>query len=482
MSQFSFFLKSKLGLIPGALKIEHEDKALRDEYASLLEYKAGGEPDRYLELKAFVTSQDFKDRKKEINAQKFQDTEAYAKLQEYKELGRLQEFKNYLKFVNSKNYEGFKKHEDSAELKKHEELRDLVNTPGFTDKQKKEEFKNEKKSGKFKDYYTLRNSKMYDDYKQLENSKELKKYQELGNYVQSDEFREIEKYMKSSDKFKKSEEYQSLVEYKAMERSQKIKWYFKQIKAKKFDEAKQYDITFFDDFEGKSLDKKKWITSYYWGNKLLKEGFSIVNDPHLLTNGDNVVLEDGRAKILTKKENVTGKAWDPALGFYPQGFEYTSGIISTGESFRQKFGIFEAKVKLHAHAAVYHSCWMLSDLKLPHIDVFRFTGKKKTSLGMDFFWGDPTPGGAIKSSKKSAGGVDFSRNFNIIRLEWYPDKIVWKINNEVVNVQTSNVPQEEMYISFSSGVSSAGAEIYHPVAMEIEWFRCQKLKDNLPAE
>ena len=84
MSQFSFFIKSKLGLIPGAYKVEHTDKVIRDEYAKLLEYEASGEPKHYLELGAFVTSQDFKDRKKEINSQKFQDTDAYAKLQEFK--------------------------------------------------------------------------------------------------------------------------------------------------------------------------------------------------------------------------------------------------------------------------------------------------------------------------------------------------------------------------------------------------------------
>lgn len=477
MSQFSFFLKSKLGLIPGAIKIEHNDKSTRDEYAKLLEYKAEGEPDHYLELKAFVTSQDFKDRKNEINSQRFQDTEAYAKLQEYKELSKMQEFKNYLKFVNSPHYEGFLEMEGSKELKKHEELRDMVNTPGFADKQKKEEFKNEKKSGKFKSYYILRNSKLYDDYKQLEKSKELARFQELGSYVQSDEFKEIEKYMKSSDKFKKSKEYQQLLEYKTLDKSPKIKWYFKQMKNKKFDEVKQYDITFFDDFDGKELDKKKWTTSYFWGNKLLKEGFSVVGDPHLLTNGENIILEDSKLKIVTRKEQTQGKAWDPAIGFYPQNFEYTSGIISTGDLYRQKYGIFEAKVKLHAHPAVFHSFWMLGYLKVPHIDVFRFRGNSKSGIKMDCFWGDPSPNGSIKSSKASASGIDFTKGYTIFRLEWYPEKLVWKINNETVYVQTSNVPQDEMYISFSSGVSGKGAESIHNVGMEIDWVRCQKLKE-----
>ena len=462
--------------------MEHTDKVIRDEYAKLLEYEASGEPKHYLELGAFVTSQDFKDRKKEINSQKFQDTDAYAKLQEFKEMKKSPEFRNYMKFVTSSQFEGYKKMENSAELKDHEKLRDLVNTPGFTDKEKRQQFKNEKRSGKFKDYYALRNSKMYDDYIQLQDSKELKHFNELEKYVRSDEFKETEKYMKSSDKFKKSEEYQKLLEYKALSRSPKIQWYFKQMKLKKYDEVKNHVITFHDNFEGTSLDKKKWITTYFWGNKLLKEGYSIVNDAHLLTNGENIVVEDGIVIITTKKEPVNGKAWDPAIGFYPQDYNYTSGIISSGESFRQKYGIFEAKVKLNAHPSVFHSFWMLSEKMVPHVDVFRFIGKNKSSLGMDCFWGDASKSGEIKSRKSSISGIDFSRSFNIIRLEWFPDKLVWKLNNEVVSVQTSNVPQEEMYISFSSGIVGKDAENLNHVSMEIDWVRCQKLKENLPAE
>jgi beta-glucanase (GH16 family) len=482
MSQFSFFLKSKLGLIPGAYKVEHNDKIIRDEYARLLEYEAGGEPNHYLELKAFVTSQDFKDRKKEINSQRFKDTDAYAKLQEFKEMKKSPEFKNYMKFISSPRFDGYKKMENSQDLKKHEELRDLVNTPEFTDKEKKQQFKNEKNSGKFKDYYALRNSKMYDDYIQLQDSKELKHFNELEKYVRSDEFKEIEKYMKSADKFKKSEEYQKLLEFKSLDRSPKIIWYFKQMKLKKYDEVKRYDISFYDNFENKSLDKKKWITTYFWGNKLLKEGYSIVNDAHLLTNGENVVVEDSKLKIITKKESVNGKAWDPAIGFYQQDFNYTSGIISSGESFRQKYGIFEAKVKLNAHPSVFHSFWMLSDKMIPHVDIFRFMGKNKSSMQMDCFWGDASVEGSIKGQKGTASGIDFSRGFNIVRLEWFPDRLVWKINSEVVLVQTSNVPQEEMYISFSSGIIGKEAVNLHPVSMEVDWVRCQKMKDNLPAE
>lgn len=506
--KIGFFLKAKLKLETGVAKVERQDKTTRATFNRLRDYESTGEPANYLKLKEFVYSQEFKNRKKEIKSQRFKDTEAFLKLQEYKGLRDSPEIKYYLRFVNSRHYERFKKFENSTELKNFEELREYVQSPEYrikikqkflnsevsdktktelvaeirAEKQKKLQYKIERKSGKFKGYYILRNAKMYESFKLMENSKELQHFIELEKYIKSAEFREIEKYMKSSDKFERSEEYQKLMEYKKLARMPKIKWYFSQMKSRKFSEVKSYDISFFDDFEGKSLDKNKWITSYYWGNKFLKEGYSVINDAHLLTNGENILIEDSKAKIYTRKEPAVGKAWDPAVGFYPKEFNYTSGIISSGESFRQKYGIFEAKVKLNAHPSVFHSFWMLSDKKLPHIDVFRFTGNSKTNLKMDYFRGNGSPEGGIIAYKASVCGVDFSRGFNIIRLEWNPDKLVWKINNQVIHVQKTNVPQEEMYISFSSGIVGKEAEGLKSVAMEIDWVRCQKLNDSIREE
>lgn len=624
---FSFFLKSKLGLIPGALKIERDDKAIREEYGRLLDYEAGGEPAKYLELKSYVSSQDFKDRKREIENQRFQDTEAWAKEQEYRSLKKTPEFKNYLRFINSPHYENFKKYEASEDLNKHEKLRDYVTsfefneqlkhkfantddykkyldykklkstkeiihyyrirhsrdyhaveklhaskelkafeelenmvnsvefktmrrvmksqefketpeyekfqkyqsllsdpsikaylrqkksrafpdflllkdspeikefeslekfvTSGDLEKARKEfeaklaaekfklsQFKAEKKSGKFKGYYVLSNSNMFDDYRQIHDSRELKHFRELEKYLESKEYKEIKQYMKSSGKFKKSGEYQKLLQFRELDRSPKIRWYFKQIDHKKFDEVRNYELSFFEDFQGTSPDKKKWITSYFWGKKLLKEGYSLAGDLHLLTDGDNISLENGTARILTKKEKVHGKAWNPAIGFHPADFEYTSGILSSGESFRQQYGIFEAKVRLGAHPSVFHTFWMLGNHMLPHVDVFRFLGKSRTSIHTGSFHQDREN---IRSHKSSVSGPDFSKSFNIIRLEWTPEKMVWKVNNQTVHTQSSHLPQEEMYFSFSSGVHSATEGHFPAVSMDIDWVRCQKMKTN----
>ena len=37
------------------------------------------------------------------------------------------------------------------------------------------------------------------------------------------------------------------------------------------------ELTFADDFDGDRLDTKKWLTNFYWGDKLLKDNYSVEN-------------------------------------------------------------------------------------------------------------------------------------------------------------------------------------------------------------
>ena len=179
-------------------------------------------------------------------------------------------------------------------------------------------------------------------------------------------------------------------------------------------------------------------------------------------------------RLHTRKETVSGQAWDPALGFYPKEFEYTSGLVNTGEGFRQKYGAFEAKVRMHPSSSVFHAFWMLSDKMVPHIDIFRFSGSKKRRIRMSNYWTNDPAAKEVRRNSDDIGGIDFSKGFFIFRLEWYPDKLVWKINNTMVRTEEEGVPDEPMYILFSSGVEDgSGNEL--PTTLDIDWVRCYKL-------
>ncbi len=63
---------------------------------------------------------------------------------------------------------------------------------------------------------------------------------------------------------------------------------------------------------------------------------------------------------------------------------------------------------------------------------------------------------AKKAPEKKTGefsGLDVSQDFFIYALEWTKEKLIWKINGVTVNEQTQGVPQEEMYLVFSCGIT-----------------------------
>ena len=81
-----------------------------------------------------------------------------------------------------------------------------------------------------------------------------------------------------------------------------------------------------------------------------------------------------------------------------------------------------------------------------------------------------------KIGKKAA--EKYTGDYFIYSIEWTPDKLVWKINGKVFKTQTSGVPQEEMYINFSSNLKKNASESDLPSAMEIDWIRVYKLKEK----
>jgi beta-glucanase (GH16 family) len=106
---------------------------------------------------------------------------------------------------------------------------------------------------------------------------------------------------------------------------------------------------------------------------------------------------------------------------------------------------------------------MLSDKITPHIDVCRTSGGK---VWADYF---PDPGTISKASV----GSRYANNFYIYSLEWTKDKLVWKINGEVMFRQTSNVPQVPMYVLLAGGLDKP---INGMTTMEVDWVKVYQFK------
>jgi hypothetical protein len=96
--------------------------------------------------------------------------------------------------------------------------------------------------------------------------------------VVSNEFRERKIYLMDKKRFEKTDMFRQIQEYDKLRKNPDIIWYFKVKDSDKFDILKHRELAFHDEFTGDKLDTGKWLTNYYWGEKLLKDRYSVESD------------------------------------------------------------------------------------------------------------------------------------------------------------------------------------------------------------
>lgn len=467
-------LKFLLGLIPSTAKIEQAEKALVAEFDKLNAFAGSETLKKFTELKELVSSSSFLQKKKEIESLSFKGSEEYAKEKEFLNLQKAKDIVLYFRTVGGSDLKKFKELDGSDKIKGYEALEKRVQSLEFREKSKSKEFKGSddekellefnrlKGSSEIKEFYTFKKSKELANFLNTDGSARLARFNELKEYVATEEFKEKKNYLLDKKRFEKNEMFKELQEFDKLKKEEDILWYFKVKDSNKFDALKHRELTFSDEFEGEKLDGKKWLTNYYWGEKLLHDRYSVETDLQAFTEKDNFEIRNSVLKIITKPQKIQGKVWSAADGFKTKEFAFTSGIINTGTSFRQKYGTFSAKIKL-GDLATKSAFWLLADKITPHIDVCRTQNGK---VAVNHF---ATP---EKRAKGSVGGK-YAGDFYIFTLVWTADKLVWKINDTEVLTQTVDVPQEPMYILFSGGLDKP---VNSMTTMEIDWVRVYQPK------
>jgi beta-glucanase (GH16 family) len=464
------FLSAKLRRAAATSKLEAQRTKLEQEYKEFIAVQESQELKDYLELEHYIKSENFKIKKKEIESRKYKGSAAWEKEKAYRQLKKSKKIQIYLQLENSSELKAYEVMKNSDEIGRYFKLLQLVKSSGFNKKelsQEWNEFQELKNSSRLQEFLKFRESKKLQMFLKVEGSPELEKFKELEAYVSSDEFKEEKEFLMDKKRFQRTEDFQKLKQYQELKVSASFQKYFKLKEKNSFGELKKWQLTFSDDFDQPELDRKKWITRYYWGDVLLQDSYALPHENHFFTDGENIKISDSVARLETRQEKVKGKVWDPSMGFNFKDFEYTSALISSGKSFRQKYGKFEAKIKVSKAESVCHSFWMLSDRVLPHVDVLKTSTPKKILPGS--LWGEnENP----KMSVSKIKGIDFTKDYFIYTLEWSAEKLVWKINNVVVKEQKEGVPQEPMYVIFSSGLNNSKVNGHLPACMEIDWVKC----------
>lgn len=439
-------------------------------YALYLKIEGSKKLSRYEELKASVLSADFISKKKNYTVK---STSEYLLMGEYNQLRKSAEVKRHLK--------GKEAVEGNPTVSRFIELEKTVKSSTFKDFLKnfkwentpehalEAELKQLEQDGEIKNYYKVKNSALLKNLEQISAGNLLEELTALEAQCSTKEFMARKQYLLSKDKFEQTEEYKKLVEFQGLNKNEDILFYQKELKQGKLKQYSLWNLTFEDDFDAKSLDKSRWLTRYFWGEALFQKGYSLSSEKQHLTDGENVVLKNSSLKIETRKQAAQGFVWDNKLGFFPRKFDYTSGLISTGQSFRQSHGRFEAKVRVKPAHPIFQAFWMVGDKMLPQITIFKFGSKSGSKFEHGVYLSD----GAERVSKK-VGRLNLpsiSEKFAVFTFDWTQDELCWSVNGMAIRKTKNNLPDQAMYIVFSSGLCSEIDERELPVFMEMDWVR-----------
>jgi hypothetical protein len=440
------------------------------------------EIETYQEREKYLQSQDFLSKKATLKGNEFKQSDAYRKLVEFQTWKKASHYKDYFKMVNSQGFYDFKNLDGSKQIQEFQELENFVKSPQYKEKKihvdsqrfeqteeyrKQQEYKRLVSSQRIKSFYKMKSSKELAEFISLEGSSLIPDYEKLEKLVLSDKFKTQKAYLLDKKKWEKTDEYKQLLEYNTLKKKPDIIWYFKYKDSGKYDELKNWNLVFSDEFNEGKLDRKKWLARYFWGEMLLKDSYALPGEKHLFTDGKNLEFGGSAIKMITRSEKISGKEWIPSLGFYPKEYNYSSGLICSGSSFRTKYGKIEAKIKLDASKDIMHAFWLTGDTILPQIDIFKCANNK---LFLSTFWGDAAETNGVQKNTLSISASKFTGKYFIYSFEWTPDKMVWRINDVEVKSQTSNIPGDNMYVVINSGVVGDQPQI--PTRMEVDWIRC----------
>ncbi|MEZ5071489.1 MAG: hypothetical protein R2751_11105 [Bacteroidales bacterium] len=254
------------------------------------------------------------------------------------------------------DFAAYQEFEGSEELKHYLDLEKEVTSSEFALRKKKI------LKAKYKTSEAARKEARYNALQKRAKGEPSEELKNLETYVQSEEFEKEKRFltMKPKERYETTDEYQKEDEYQTLKKSEKVVWYFKTKKKYPFKELEKWEQTFGDEFDSSALDTGKWMTRYFWGDKGMNASFVLEDDRSFLTDGANIEFYDNKVRLVTKAEKTEGLMWRSHQGFVLEQFDYTSGMMSTARSFRQKYGIFKAKVKMSGNG-VAQSFWMVSD-------------------------------------------------------------------------------------------------------------------------
>lgn len=433
----NLFWKNLFGGITPTAKLENNETELFKAMHRYEEVEKSVELAEYKTLFHEVKSPAFVENKKTLQNRKYKDTEEYRDVNKLRKLESSADIKLYYEVLKSADLEKFIA---------------FKATPAFENLGDKNKVKESTELQKFK---AFEHSKEYKTYTRFHDSYIIKEYEQLKALTSTPEFKAKNEFWANPHRWQTTPEYVKEQRFYELDKNPDIAFFNKE-KPERFTKYRSLEITFHDEFDWNTLDKSRWNFGFQYKSSKLIGNHSFANEKQANNSGKNVSVENGILKITTKHEKIKATAWDTTKGFIEKDFNYTSDVLQTAGDFKQKGGIFRAKLRCSGN--LNHAFWLGTDNKLPHVNIFHFDGKK-INIG--------------NVNKNLVDGINITginpSQYYIYTFKWTEKELVWMINDLEVYRTVSNIPSEEMYMAFNSFIpqKSKGSD----GLLEVDWVR-----------
>ncbi|UVF18388.1 family 16 glycosylhydrolase [Microvirga terrae] len=218
-----------------------------------------------------------------------------------------------------------------------------------------------------------------------------------------------------------------------------------------------------------------WKTTYYWGDRTLggnKEQQFYVDPTYKSLGLNPFSVADGALTITAQRAS-------PEVQAQISNLPYTSGVITSEQSFSMQYGYFEMRAELPAGQGLWPAFWMLpinGDWP-PELDIMEVLGNDPTMLYTTVHTKET---GSHKSVGLGSGVADTSSGYHSYGVKWTAEKITWYFDG--VKVFESATPadlHQPMYMIANLAVGgwagSPGADSIFPAEMKIDYIRAYQL-------
>ncbi|SJM31797.1 glycoside hydrolase family 16 protein [Mesorhizobium delmotii] len=243
------------------------------------------------------------------------------------------------------------------------------------------------------------------------------------------------------------------------------------------------ELTFSDEFDTLDLwngSSGTWDSNYWWG-AANGSTLTTTNDLQWYIDTDYAPtrsvnpfsIEDG---VLT----ITAARAPEAIRPYINNYQYTSGLLTTYESFAQTYGYFEIRADMPEKQGAWPAFWLLPEDGSwpPELDVIEMFGQDPNKLiltGHSNATGTHTTVGSTAYTSDTGG-------FHTYGVLWTEDELVWYFDDvEVARAATPADMHDPMYMLVNMGIGGqAGAPadgLATPAEMQIDYIHAYALQD-----